>query len=508
VLERCKKSVNSLVILSLAVAMIAGLFLFTSFASASDAELNAVQQAITEKGAQWTAGETSVSVLPKEQRMMRFGGKKALVKPKDKMLPKASAETIANLPAYLNYNEQNYVSPIEDQGQCGSCWAFSSTAALESQVLMSSSLLTDESEQVLLSCTDPTFKNDSCNGGYAGDAADFIKNTGLPPVSYYPYTGKNGNCANAESGWKNDTYKISSWSYVDGESGTPTVDDLKAALNTYGPLVVWMEAHDDLSYYTGGIYTYSYGSGDGHFILLIGYDDSEQCFIVKNSWGTDWGETEPGVVTTAGFFRIAYSENTGQSQFGTEALAFVSGSQPAAATHFSLVAPSPVTIGQEFSFTITALDANNNVATGYTGTVDFNASCHAWVPNDSTLSSGVGTFNAIMETAGTQYLTAADYPDSSIAGTSNPISVLGILSISGSVTTSKGNKPIPGVLMTLSNGQTTTTNSQGKFSFTQLGSGTYTVTPSASGYTFSPSYKQVILKKSNVSNVSFKGKAS
>ena len=508
--ERRKKSVNSLAILSLVVAMIAGLFLFTSLASASDAELNAVQQAIAETGAKWTAGETSISRLPPEERRRRLGGKKPVEKILESELPMVSASTLAALPSYLNYNESGYVSTIKNQGNCGSCWAFGPTAALESQILMKSGILTDEAEQILVSCCkNPDYPTmDNCeNGGYASDASNFIMNTGLPPESYYPYTATDGNCANAETGWQSHTYDVSTWWYVTNDS--PSVGALKSGLSSYGPLAVWMEVCTDFeNYYTGGIYTHVSGTcpeGNGHFVEVIGYDDSNECLIVKNSWGTNWGETETGSVSTRGFFRIAYSEVTGASQFGSYAIAYSPGNQPTTGNHFAVSAPSSATTGKKFSFTVEALDYNGNKLTTYTGTVGFTSSDPlAALPSSSTLIKGMKTFTATLNTTGNQTLTATDKSFSSITGTSSAISVSGTLSISGSVKTAKG-KGVPGVLMTLSNGKTTTTNTSGSYTFPHLGSGAYTVVPSESGYVFSPSSSQVTLGKKSLSNINFKG---
>jgi C1A family cysteine protease len=165
---------------------------------------------------------------------------------------------------------------------------------------------TDESEQILVSCSGAG----NCEqGGYIDRASDYIESTGLPPESDFPYTATDNNCSNAEPGWQNATHKIGSWIYVTGTSAGSTVDVLKQSLYTYGPLVTTMYVYDDFQYYTGGVYSYSWGNLEGgHAIELIGYDDNNQCFIVKNSWGLGWGES--------GFFRIAYSQVNNQVAFG------------------------------------------------------------------------------------------------------------------------------------------------------------------------------------------------
>jgi hypothetical protein len=97
---------------------------------------------------------------------------------------------------------------------------------------------------------------------------------------------------------------------------SPTVDGLKNALLTYGPLVTTMNVYSDFYSYAGGVYSYVSGSYQGgHAIEIIGYDDTNRCFIVKNSWGTGWGES--------GFFRIDYNEVTDRKiQFGYYTIAY------------------------------------------------------------------------------------------------------------------------------------------------------------------------------------------
>ena len=95
-----------------------------------------------------------------------------------------------------------------------------------------------------------------------------------------------------------------------------------------------------------------------------------------------------------------------------------------AATHFSVSAPASATAGTAFNFTVTALDASNNTATGYAGTVHFTSSdAQAVLPGNSTLVNGTGTFSATLKTSGNQTISATDTANASVTGTSNAINV-------------------------------------------------------------------------------------
>jgi Papain family cysteine protease/Divergent InlB B-repeat domain/Putative binding domain, N-terminal len=177
--------------------------------------------------------------------------------------------------------------------------------------------LLDLSEQILVSCSGAG----SCSGGSPGTASNYIKNTGLPQEPAYPYTASNGTCSSATPNWQASAYKISGWSYV--ATTGPTVDAIKNALNTYGPVNTTMEVYSDFFYYSTGVYHYATGTYQGgHAILIVGYDDVNQYFIYKNSWGTGWGE--------AGFFRIGYSELNSITQFGDYTITYQAGTTPPA----------------------------------------------------------------------------------------------------------------------------------------------------------------------------------
>ena len=276
-------------------------------------ELDEIRTAIKERKARWRAGETSISNLPPEQRRLRV----RLIKPKDRdgeSLLLASPP-ISGLPTsfdWRNYNTQNYVTSVRDQGNCGSCWAFATAGALESYTLIkdnSPGLSLNLAEQILVSCSGAG----SCSGGYIDRASSFIRDAGLPQESCYPYTVTNGSCGNACPNWQSNSDWIGSWSYV--ATTSPALDAIKNALYTHGPLVTTMDVYTDFFSYRSGIYSYTWGNYEGgHAVLIVGFDDTDQHFIVKNSWGNGWGE--------GGFFNIAYTQISYPVEFGYWTIAY------------------------------------------------------------------------------------------------------------------------------------------------------------------------------------------
>lgn len=278
-------------------------------ALASDKELNDVKNHIHEKNAHWVAAKTEVSELTDGERKSHMGA--LPLQEGGLTAPISYSTSLPPGPAAMdwrNFNGGNYVTPVKNQGSCGSCWAFATTAALESQIAINQLTPTDLNEQIVLSCSGAG----SCGGGYASSATAFLVNTGSPDESYYRYTATNGSCANAVSGWQYATRKIVNYTNI-----ARSVSSIESALSAYGPMVIRMDIYSDFYYYAGGIYKHTSGTFQGnHYVTLIGYDHANQYFVAKNSWGTGWGE--------AGFFRIGYSELSGGSNLGTEIIAYSS----------------------------------------------------------------------------------------------------------------------------------------------------------------------------------------
>jgi C1A family cysteine protease len=271
-----------------------------------------INQAIRDKGANWEAGETSMSKLSAEELSRRLpqppgGSPKASVR-RFQSSPQAAA---ADLPARIdwrNVDGHSYVTSVKDQEQCGACWAFASTAALESRILITSRTPDTDlnlSEQSMVSCEEDQY---GCGGGYLDYAVEFLRTTGIPLESCYPFTSGNGitgacgGCAD----WQQNTYRITAF-----ENVATSVEAMKSAIVKYGPLFAAMTIYQDFLSYKSGVYTHVTGTVvAGHAVTIVGYDDAEQCWIAKNSMGPDWGEN--------GFFKI----RAGTNEVGIESEAY------------------------------------------------------------------------------------------------------------------------------------------------------------------------------------------
>ncbi len=279
---------------------------------------------IRKKPAGWTAGENPLSSLPSDERRKRLCGGRmhpatVLFRQCSTVLPDVA------LPASFDWRWYKAVSGVRDQGNCASCFAFASVAALESKILIQYESLDDDpdlSEQIVLSCSGLS----TCSiAGYAASVADFLVSRGTSLESCYPYTFTNGACGNACSNWESNAFKLKGWGCLTvdlSKTADQLAENIKKLIYLYGPVVVTMELYSDFFYYHSGVYTHVGGDFDGgHVVLVVGWDDAERAFIVKNSWGPEWGEE--------GFFRIAYSEVRGHTEFGYSVIYFEDAEAPA-----------------------------------------------------------------------------------------------------------------------------------------------------------------------------------
>jgi C1A family cysteine protease len=267
-------------------------------------DLKAIQTAIKEKKYTWQAGMTSVSMMsPAEQDMLlglvvekaELDAMKEAITAAEKATEKLRMALRAPIaaPAAVDWRNKggDWTTPIKNQGQCGSCVAFGTVATLEARINIAcnnANLDKDLSEAHVFYCGCGT----CCNNGWNfPPALDFCKNTGVAEESAFPYTDHDQPCKTG----------LTSFVKIDGWQAVLSTSDRKNVLATKGPVVGGMAVYSDFFAYTSGVYRRTSNNLRGyHAISVVGYDDNQQCWICKNSWGTTWG--------ASGWFMIGYGE--------------------------------------------------------------------------------------------------------------------------------------------------------------------------------------------------------
>lgn len=200
----------------------------------------------------------------------------------------------AVLPASVDWRAKGVVTPVKNQQQCGSCWAFSTTGSTEGAYALKTGKLYSLSEQQLVDCSGPE-GNQGCNGGLMDDGFQYIiDNKGLCSEASYAYTAAQGTCQTSCT----EIVQISS--FVNVGTNEPA---LKAAV-AITPVSIAIEADQTgFQFYSSGVFSGACGQALDHGVLAVGYgtDNGQAYWIVKNSWGASWGES--------GYIRIAMGQN-------------------------------------------------------------------------------------------------------------------------------------------------------------------------------------------------------
>ncbi|OMO91796.1 hypothetical protein COLO4_18094 [Corchorus olitorius] len=208
--------------------------------------------------------------------------------------------TDAVLPDTKDWREAGIVSPVKNQGSCGSCWTFSTTGALEAAYHQAFGKGISLSEQQLVDCAG-AFNNFGCNGGLPSQAFEYIKyNGGLDTEEAYPYTGKNGVCK-----FSSENVGVKVFDSINITLGAE--DELKHAVGLVRPVSVAFEVVNSFRLYKDGVYTSdTCGSTPmdvNHAVLAVGYgvENGVPYWLIKNSWGADWG--------LSGYFKMELGKN-------------------------------------------------------------------------------------------------------------------------------------------------------------------------------------------------------
>jgi C1A family cysteine protease len=273
-------------------------------------KLEAIQSEISKKGFSWNAGSTSVSELNKAEQteLLGLNVTEAELAATEKAISAINAmESVSSAltksisaPSAIDWrnNGGDYTTPIKNQSSCGSCVSFSTLATIESRVEIACknpNLNPDYSEAFLFYCG----CGNCCGTGWQWvSALNFCQNTGVAKESDFPYTPGNQPCKTGVP----IAFKISGYSTV------MSMADRKNVIATKGPVAAGMAVYQDFFSYHSGVYKHTTGNLAGyHAISVVGYDDNQQCWIAKNSWGTNWGDN--------GWFKIAYGNSGIDTQF-------------------------------------------------------------------------------------------------------------------------------------------------------------------------------------------------
>nr|CAA70693.1 cathepsin L-like cysteine proteinase [Heterodera glycines] len=259
-------------------------------------------EAYKEGKVSFRVGETHIADLPFSEYQKLNGFRRLMG---DSLRRNASTflapMNVGDLPESVDWRDKGWVTEVKNQGMCGSCWAFSATGALEGQHVRDKGHLVSLSEQNLIDCS-KKYGNMGCNGGIMDNAFQYIKdNKGIDKETAYPYKAKTGKkCL-----FKRNDVGATDSGYNDIAEGDE--EDLKMAVATQGPVSVAIDAgHRSFQLYTNGVYFEKECDPENldHGVLVVGYGtDPTQgdYWIVKNSWGTRWGEQ--------GYIRMARNRN-------------------------------------------------------------------------------------------------------------------------------------------------------------------------------------------------------
>jgi hypothetical protein len=233
----------------------------------------------------WTMGMNEFGDLTAEEFASHYHG---LLPPRSEYLRSKNAPTFPKDLKPLDsidWTTKGAVTPVKNQGQCGSCWAFSTTGSIEGAHEIATNKLVSLSEQELVDCAGSS-GNQGCNGGLMDNAFEWVIKNGLCEEGDYPYKARGGFCQKS---------KCKAAAHITGYKDIPKGDEdaLKTAVNLT-PVSIAIEAdQSSFQFYSGGVMDGICGKKLDHGVLLVGYgtDGGKDYWKIKNSWGASWGES-------------------------------------------------------------------------------------------------------------------------------------------------------------------------------------------------------------------------
>ena len=245
--------------------------------------------------------ETARGIMPAGDEDGKTRGKERFV-PRSRGVPFGASPPSGELPERFNWRQLDGTTAVKAQGNCGSCWAFSTVGAMECNILIKDGIEVDLSEQWLVSCNQSGW---SCNGGGFAHGYHMLKRDPCGGAGAVLETDFNYQALDAPCDCPYPhAYSLRGWGFLDPTVEVPDIDMIKRAIMTYGPVSVGVLANSGFSSYHGGIFDGWTAHDINHAVVLVGWDDNqgpEGVWFLRNSWGTMWGEQ--------GYMRITYGSN-------------------------------------------------------------------------------------------------------------------------------------------------------------------------------------------------------
>lgn len=210
--------------------------------------------------------------------------------------------------SFFDIRQTRYSTTVKDQGQqCGSCWAFSALAAYEISYAIRNGQTIDTSEQHALNCS----QGGSCRGGWPSEVFQWMKGNKVKNESQETYRGFATGCSNTGG-----QYLVEAWDFVSNSRNyfaTASNQQIKNAIAKHGAVATTLASTPQFQRYTGGVYRENTFIQNNHAVIICGWDDQRQAWLVKNSWGNYWGE--------GGYMWLGYnSSGVGQGTTWVEAI--------------------------------------------------------------------------------------------------------------------------------------------------------------------------------------------